>query len=198
MPTNVQIHRQVLLSNAKISKGRKTALCKLLQKYDTIMSKSDNDIGHIDHIEMHIGTRPDAAPVAAQPYTLALKHHDFLKHKIKNLLHEGIIHKSMSPWPIPIVVVKKLTPEGLPWQLHLSIDYRKLNSLIVAVTPAMGTKKGTFTLMPLPKTDELFALLKGGKYFTALDLHSGYYHIKLDEEYIPKVISLQHLANSNF
>ena len=50
----------------------------------------------------------------------------------------------------------------------------------------MGTKKGTFALMTLPKIDELFALLKGAKYFTALDLCSGYYHIKLDEESLPK------------
>ena len=40
--------------------------------------------------------------------------------------------------------------------------------------------------MPLPKIDELFALLKGANFFTALDLRSGYYHIKLDEESIPK------------
>ena len=46
--------------------------------------------------------------------------------------------------------------------------------------------KGTFTLVPLPKIDELLALLKGAKYFTALDLHSVYCHIKLDEESIPK------------
>ena len=40
--------------------------------------------------------------------------------------------------------------------------------------------------MPLPKIHDLFALLKGEKCFTALDLQSGYYHIKLDEEFIPK------------
>ena len=50
----------------------------------------------------------------------------------------------------------------------------------------MGTKKGAFALMPPPKIDELFTLLKGVKYFTALDLYSGYYQIKLDEESIPK------------
>ena len=50
----------------------------------------------------------------------------------------------------------------------------------------MGTKNGAFVLMPLPKLDELFALLKGAKYFTALDLQSGYYHRKVDEESIPK------------
>ena len=40
--------------------------------------------------------------------------------------------------------------------------------------------------MPLPKIDELFALLKEAKYCSALHLCSGYYHIKLDEESIPK------------
>ena len=38
--------------------------------------------------------------------------------------------------------------------------------------------------MSLPKINELFALLKGVKYFIALDLWSCYYHIKLDEESI--------------
>ena len=71
-------------------------------------------------------------------------------------------------------------------QIQLCIDNRKLNFMLLAVTPAMGTKKGTFTLMPLLKIDELFTLLKGAKYFTALDLHSGYYHNNLDEESIPK------------
>ena len=36
------------------------------------------------------------------------------------------------------------------------------------------------------KINELFALLKGLKYFTKLDLQSGYYHIKIDEKSIPK------------
>ena len=50
----------------------------------------------------------------------------------------------------------------------------------------MDTEEGTFALMPLLKKDELFALLQGAKYFKALDLCSGYYHIKLHEESIPK------------
>ena len=70
----------------------------------------------------------------------------------------------------PIVVVKKHTPEGSPQQFHLCIDYRKLNTLLLAATPATDTKKGAFTLKPLPKINELFTLLKGAKYFTAPDL----------------------------
>ena len=98
----------------------------------------------------------------------------------------GIICKSMSPWGSPIIVVKMHTPEGFPQQFRLCIDYRKLNFLLPYVTPATGMKKGTFALMPLPKIDELFILLRRARYVTALDLHSVYYHIKWDKESIPK------------
>ena len=106
-------------------------------------------------------TKPVAAPIAAQPYPLVRKHHAFLKQEIKNLLDVRIIHKRMSPCASLTVIAKKHTPEGAPQQFHLCIDYRKVNSLLPAVTPAAGTKKGTFTLMPLSKIDELFTPLKG-------------------------------------
>ena len=82
----------------------------------------------------------------------------------------------------PYCTCQKHAPNGSPKQFRLCVDYKKLNSLLPSVTPATGTKEGTFTLMPMPKIDRLFALLKGANYFTALDLHSGYYHIKLDDE----------------
>ena len=65
MPSNVQIHGQVLLNVAKVSKETKTVLYKLLQKYDTIIMKSNNDVGQTDLIEMYIAARPDAAPAEA-------------------------------------------------------------------------------------------------------------------------------------
>ena len=79
MPSDIQVHRQVNLNNANISKETKLALQKLLQKLNSIISKSDNDIGQMDLIEMHIAKRPHSSPVAARPYPLALKHHNFLK-----------------------------------------------------------------------------------------------------------------------
>ena len=93
----------------------------------------------------------------------------------------------MSPWASPIVIVKN-TPKGSPQEFRLCTDYRKLNSLLSSVTSATDTKKGTVTLIPLPKIDELFTLLKGERYFIALDLCTGYYHINLDKESIPKSV----------
>ena len=60
-----------------MQKFQKTTLYKLLQKYDTIISKSDNDIGQTDLIKMYIATKVDADPIVAWPYPLALKHHNF-------------------------------------------------------------------------------------------------------------------------
>ena len=42
----------------------------MLQQYETIISKSDNGIGQTDLIQMHIAMKPNAAPIAAQPYPL--------------------------------------------------------------------------------------------------------------------------------
>ena len=65
MPNNAQIYRQVPLKDANISKEAKTALYTLLQIYDTMISKSDNNLGQTNLIKMHIATRWGAAPVAA-------------------------------------------------------------------------------------------------------------------------------------
>ena len=80
LPGKIQVHRQLPLKDTKISEITKLALHNLLQKFDCIISENNRtkDIGHTDLIDMHIATRPDATPIAAHPYALALKHHDFL------------------------------------------------------------------------------------------------------------------------
>ena len=65
MPSNVQIHRQAQLHDTNILMEAKISQYNLLQKHDTIIPNSDNVIGQTDLIEMHIATRPDAAPITA-------------------------------------------------------------------------------------------------------------------------------------
>ena len=91
MTGNVQIHRLVLLSDAKIEKETKIELYNLLWRYDALISKNDNDIGQTDLIQMYIATKPNAGQIAAQLCPLALKHHDFLKQEIL-MITFGNIH----------------------------------------------------------------------------------------------------------
>ena len=62
----------------------------------------------------------------------------------------------------------------------MCVDYRKVNqSLITAHNGNNGKVVSTF---PLPKIQELLSRLVHCKYFSSLDLHSGYYHISLTED----------------
>ena len=62
----------------------------------------------------------------------------------------------------------------------MHIDYWKVNqSLITACNNSNGKVVST---IPLPKIQELLSRLNNCKYFSSVDLHSGYYHIGLTEE----------------
>ena len=64
----------------------------------------------------------------------------------------------------------------------MCVDLRKINDLQPQVRRVDSATSGNISLVPLPKIDEMYAVLHGVKIFTTLDLRSSYYHINLDEE----------------
>ena len=58
--------------------------------------------------------------------------------------------------------------------MRLCIDYRELNKVTI---------KNRY---PLPRIDDLFDQLKGAKYFSKIDLRTGYHQLKVRDEDIPK------------
>ena len=62
----------------------------------------------------------------------------------------------------------------------MCVDYRKVNQSLI--TTCNGYNSKVVSTFPLPKTQELFSRLVNCKYFSSLDLHSGYYHISLTED----------------
>lgn len=112
--------------------------------------------------EMSIDTLPGARPRAARQYRLTPVEQSELEKQVKHLLEMGWIQPSVSPWASSILFAPK--PGG---KLRLCIDYRYLND---------NTVKNTY---PLPRIDTLLDQLKGHKYFSALDLASGYHQIRV-------------------
>ena len=183
-PADVPAHCKVLLEDKHISSETRTAFEQLCEKYDDIISKNSGDIGKTMLIEMEIDTG-NHPPVASKPYTLPLKHYEWVQREIETLKRAGIIERSISPWASPVVIVPKKSAPGEPPRRRMCINYRRLNKLQPEVTKADGGK-GCISLIPLPKIDELYAKLKGFKVFSSLDLRSGYYHIGLTESAKPK------------
>ena len=178
-PAQVTEHRCVELKDQNISEETRKKFEELKEKYPEVFSLNNEDIGCTQLVTVDIDTG-DSPPVCQKPYTLPLKHYNWVQQEIETLEHAGVIRKSFSPWASPIVVPKKSAP-GEPPCRRMCIDFRKLNDLQHEVHHADSQTGRNISLVPLPKIDEMYGRLKGAKYFTTLDLRSGYYHIGLSE-----------------
>ena len=107
---------------------------------------------------------PDAVPVNTKPYRYSPLHKDEIERQVKELLSNGLITQSTSPFASPVLLVQK--KDGT-WRF--SVNYRKLNSLTI---------KNRF---PLPIIEEILDELAGTKFFTKLDMTAGYHQIRMAE-----------------
>ena len=120
-------------------------------------------------IELQPGTRPICQ---------GLRRHsgpelDEINKQIQDYLDKGMIRPSSSPWGTNVLLVKK--KDGT---MRFCVDYRALNNVTI---------KDKY---PLPHTEELFDRLHGSKYFTKIDLRTGFYQIPMEEKDIFKTAFL--------
>ena len=115
-------NRKVKLEDAEIMAETRRQFEEMCNRHPEAFSKNNKDIGRTTLIEMEIDTG-DSLPVAQNPYTLPLKHHEWVRKEIKTLEKAGVIERSLSPWVSPVIVVpKKSVPEEPP-RRRLCVDY---------------------------------------------------------------------------
>ena len=179
-PADVPGHHKVHLQDKEISADVCQRFEELCEEYGEASSKHNEDISRTKLVKMDIDTR-NSPPVSSKPYTLPLKHYEWVQREIESLEWAGVIKKSMSNWTSPRVVVPKKSTPGESPKRRLCIDFRKVNELQQEVL-AEGRKGGQISLHPVPKIDEMYAKLKGAKVFSTIDLRSRYYHIALGKD----------------
>jgi hypothetical protein len=123
-------------------------------------------------IEFSIDLAPRTAPIAKRPYRMATPELKELKRQLSKLEQKGYVRPSSSPWAAPALFVTKKDDS-----LRLCIDYRALNEVTV---------KNKY---PLPRIDDLIDQLGRAKYFSQIDLRSGYYQLRIQSEDVPKTTS---------
>lgn len=149
-------------SAANLSKDEKQQVVNLLARYGHVFSLNDWDLGMTDEVRHHINTG-SATPIRQRPRRTTPWKQAEIDRQVDNLLLEGKVQESNSPWASPVVLVTK--KDG---SQRLCVDYRLLNSVTV---------KDAF---PLPRIDDSLDCLSGAKWFSTLDMASGYWQVAMD------------------
>ncbi|MCO5554581.1 hypothetical protein L7F22_008111 [Adiantum nelumboides] len=146
----------------------KTEQPEWLNEYKDVFPEELTDLPPERRLVHEIELLPGAQPLAKSPYKMSLSEALELKDQLTQLLEQGFIRPSVSPWGAPVLFQKK---DGT---FRLCIDFRGLNQCTI---------KNKY---PLPRIDELLDRLGGSKIFSKIDLRSGYYQVRIKEEDIPK------------
>ena len=111
-PLDIEVHRKVELQDAGITDEQQKPFKDLCEEFIDIFSTDSGDIGKTPLLEVEIDTG-DSLLITQKPYTLPLKHTEWVQRELEILEKAGVIVRSVSPWASPIVVVPKRTA---PWE----------------------------------------------------------------------------------
>jgi hypothetical protein len=161
--------------NSDLNPRQKYDIEKLLLEFSGIFAFDSKNIGICNLIEHTIDTG-DNKPISQNPYRYSFAQRKFINEQIDEWLQMGIITPIASEWSSPVVLVRKKTidPKTGTFEQRLCIDMRRLNMITVS------------DLYPLPRVQDALDSLAGAKYFTSLDLNSGYLQIRVKDSDIKK------------
>jgi len=133
-------------------------MARLLREYNGVFSSGDHDVGLRRAVRHEIPLAAGTVPIRQPTRKLGSEKEKEVSRQVRDLLDHGLIKPAHSAWSSPVVLVQK---KDESWRF--CADYRKLNSVTIQ------------DAYPLPRIDESLDALAGSKYFSTLDLLSGYW-----------------------
>lgn len=162
---HISISRESIITPVEDTDLKK--LLTLLDKFEHMIT-TGNAVNAITTAELEIKLKEDKI-ICRNPYRMALCEREQVKTIISDLLSNGIIRESRSPYACPIILVHKKDGSS-----RLCVDYRAVNRITI---------KDRF---PLPRIDDQLDQLGGHKYFTILDMAAGFHQIPVAKDSIEK------------
>ena len=145
-----------------LSSLQQQQLNALFKEFSDVFSQGEDDLSCTPLLEHTIETH---GPPLRQPYRRqnpAVRREEMAQ--VQQMLASDVIRPSTSPWASPVVMVKKKDSS-----LGFCVDFRQLNA---------ATVKDTHSL---PQNDDLLDALHGARWFSTLDLKSGYWQVPIME-----------------
>ncbi len=143
-------------------------LAAAIYEYQDVFSSGPDDMGCTDLVTHSIDTG-EHRPIRLPPRRLPITKQDVEKAEVQKMVDKGVIEPCQSSWASPVVSVTK--KDG---STRFCVDYQKVNEV---------TRKDAH---PLPRIDKTLDALRGSRYFSTLDLYSGYWQVKMDPKDIDK------------
>lgn len=151
-------------SNSPASPEDIKRVTQVISNYPHAFSQSDIDLGHSDIIE-HTIPLTDSQPFRQRYRRIPPSMYAEVREHLQSMHKANVIRESFSPYASPVVLVRK--KDG---SLRFCIDFRKLNGKTVRDSYA------------LPRIDETLQMMQGAKWFSSLDLKSGYWQLEMAEK----------------
>ncbi|UYV71403.1 hypothetical protein LAZ67_8003004, partial [Cordylochernes scorpioides] len=146
-----------------LDESQKEKLRNLLKNYTDIFEFSKRKQFKDVNVKHRINTG-DHLPTKQRPYRVAPRERQIIQDEVTKMEKLDIIQPSESPWASPVVLIRK--KDG-SWRF--CVDYRRLNKI---------TKKDVY---PLPRIDDTLDCLRGARFYSSMDLQSGYWQIDVEE-----------------
>jgi hypothetical protein len=131
---------------------------------DIVVDELPCSLPPIRSISHHIDLIPGASFPNKAAYRLTLQENEEVKRQVQDLMDKGLIRESLSPCTVPTMLNPK--KDG-GWRM--CTDSREINKITIRYR------------FPLPRMDDLMDSLSGAKFFSKIDLKSGYHQIQMRE-----------------
>ena len=151
-------------NESDMSPKGKAELRELVSEYRDVFSQYPGDIGRTHVVEHRIDTG-DATPRRQRPRRVPINLREQVEEQKQQMLRDGIIEESDSPWCSPVVLTRK--KDGT---YRFCVDMRSVN----------GVTRGL--AHPLPRVDDALDSLSGARWYTTLDMATGYWQVGLAPE----------------
>lgn len=154
------------LESLECSEQEKVTIEKFFLEFQDLFR--EDQVGYTDVIKCNIPL-VDEAPVRYAYRRIPPKDYQDVWEHIQGLISKGVVTPSTSPYASPIVILRKKDGD-----IRMCVDYRGLN---------LKTVRDAF---PLPRIDEALDSLHGSKWFSTMDLASGFNQIAMEDKDRPK------------